>query len=238
MSDNPFIKLAAVDVSKHIEKKQNLSYLSWPFAIDQLMRHDPSANWEFHAPEMYGETMMISCTVTAFGKPIKMHLPVMDHRNQAIKNPNAFEVNKNMMRCLVKAIACHGLGLFIYAGEDLPLDDDGNVVQKQRPVAKPEAKAEVKTDAPKVEEKPPGNITGKDEPWQIKITTTPEADMAAFIDMVFDATNKMLEFAKTEKNVMDIFKVNRVIFDKVKAADLSIYNELMDSFKTTKAKLQ
>lgn len=238
MSDNPFIKLAAVDVSKHIEKKQNLSYLSWPFAIDQLMRHDPSANWEFHAPEMYGETMMISCTVTAFGKPIKMHLPVMDHRNQAIKNPNAFEVNKNMMRCLVKAIACHGLGLFIYAGEDLPLDDDGNVVQKQRPVAKTEAKAEVKTEAPKVAEKPPGNIAGKDEPWQIKITTTPEADMAAFIDMVFDATNKMLEFAKTEKNVMDIFKVNRVIFDKVKAADASIYNELMDSFKTTKAKLQ
>ena len=120
MSDNPFVKLAAVDVSKHIEKKQNLSYLSWPFAIDQLMRNDPSANWEFHTPEMYGETMMISCTVTAFGKPIKMHLPVMDHRNQAIKNPGAFEVNKNMMRCLVKAIACHGIGLYIYAGEDIP----------------------------------------------------------------------------------------------------------------------
>lgn len=132
MSENYFVKLAAVNVSKHIEKKQNLSYLSWPFAIDQLMRHDPSANWEFHAPEMYGETMMISCTVTAFGKPIKMHLPVMDHRNQAIKNPNAFEVNKNMMRCLVKAIACHGLGLHIYAGEDLPIDpDDGNAASKR-----------------------------------------------------------------------------------------------------------
>jgi hypothetical protein len=50
----------------------------------------------------------------------------MDHRNQAVKNPDAFVVNKNMMRCLVKAIACHGLGLHIYAGEDLPLDDDGN----------------------------------------------------------------------------------------------------------------
>jgi hypothetical protein len=44
----------------------------------------------------------------------------MDNRNQAIKNPDSFQVNKNMMRCLVKAIACHGLGLYIYAGEDLP----------------------------------------------------------------------------------------------------------------------
>lgn len=123
MSENNFTKLASIDVSKHVDKKQNLSYLSWPFAIDQLMRHDPSANWEFHKPEMYGETMMVSCTVTAFGKPMKMHLPVMDHRNQAVKNPDAFVVNKNMMRCLVKAIACHGLGLNIYAGEDLPIAD-------------------------------------------------------------------------------------------------------------------
>lgn len=117
---NNFVKLAKIDVSKHIEKKQNLSYLSWAWAVDQLMREDPAANWEFHEPIRFGETMMVSCTVTAFGKPVTMHLPVMDHRNQAVKNPDAFVVNKNMMRCLVKAIACHGLGLYIYAGEDLP----------------------------------------------------------------------------------------------------------------------
>jgi hypothetical protein len=84
------------------------------------MKADPLANWEFHQPQMFGNTMMVSCTVTAFGKPVTMHLPVMDHRNKAIENPDAFAVNKNMMRCLVKAIACHGLGLYIYAGEDLP----------------------------------------------------------------------------------------------------------------------
>jgi hypothetical protein len=66
---------------------------------------------------------MVSCTVTAFGKPITMHLPVMDHKNQAVKNPDAFIVNKNMMRCLVKAIACHGLGISVYAGEDLPTEE-------------------------------------------------------------------------------------------------------------------
>jgi len=122
---NNFVNLAQINVNDHVEKKANLSYLSWAWAVDQLMRADPEANWEFGEPRMFGESMMVYCTVTAFGKPITMHLPVMDHRNQAIKNPDAFAVNKNMMRCLVKAIACHGLGLYIYAGEDLP--DSGDV---------------------------------------------------------------------------------------------------------------
>jgi len=134
--ESNFVKLAAIDVSKHVEKKQNLSYLSWAWAVDQLMRADPAANWEFHEPKMYGETMMVSCTVTAFGKPMTMHLPVMDHRNQAIKNPDAFQVNKNMMRCLVKAIAVHGLGLYIYAGEDLPASEEPAKPSSAKPIAK------------------------------------------------------------------------------------------------------
>ena len=126
---NNFSRLAAIDVSKHVEKKSGLSYLSWAWAVSELFKVDPSANWEFHEPKSFGETMMVSCTVTAFGKPVTMHLPVMDHRNQAVKNPDSFVVNKNMMRCLVKAIACHGLGIYIYAGEDLPMDD-GNEASK------------------------------------------------------------------------------------------------------------
>jgi len=118
---NNFVELAKIDVSKHIEKKGNLSYLSWAWAVDQLMRKDPNANWVFHDPVTFPDgTMLVSCTVTAFCKSMTMHLPVMDHRNKAISNPNAFDINKNMMRCLVKTIACHGLGLYIYAGEDLP----------------------------------------------------------------------------------------------------------------------
>lgn len=134
---NHFAELAAINVNDHVEKKQNLSYLSWAWAVDQLMRKDPQANWVFHDPIMFGETMMVSCTVTAFGKPMMMHLPVMNHRNQAIKNPDAFEVNKNMMRCLVKAIAVHGLGLYIYAGEDLP---DGEEKQPPAPTEQPAPK--------------------------------------------------------------------------------------------------
>jgi hypothetical protein len=224
MSDNPFVKLAAVDVSKHIEKKQNLSYLSWPFAIDQLMRNDPSANWEFHTPEMYGETMMISCTVTAFGKPIKMHLPVMDHRNQAIKNPGAFEVNKNMMRCLVKAIACHGLGLFIYAGEDLPLDEDGNTTKPEpKKAAAPAAKA-------------PVSVEGKDTPWQLKVVAKPDGDHGEWSQLVIDATMLQIGQAKSEADVMNIFKTNRNVYDEVKSGSPTAYDVLMDEFKQARAK--
>jgi hypothetical protein len=117
-----YATLAAIDVSKYTEKKgpHKLEYLSWPIAVDFLMRADPAATWEFHPPQAYGDTLMVSCTVTAFGKPMTMHLPVMGNKNEAIPNPDAFQVNKNMMRCLVKAIACHGLGIKVYAGEDLP----------------------------------------------------------------------------------------------------------------------
>jgi hypothetical protein len=115
-----YTKLAAINVNEHTEKKGNLTYLSWAWAVDQLLRVDPNATWEYGEPQAFGQTLMVFCTVTAFGKPMKMQLPVMDHRNKAIPNPDAFQVNTAMQRCLVKAIALHGLGLYIYAGEDLP----------------------------------------------------------------------------------------------------------------------
>lgn len=117
---NHYQDLASIDVSKFVEKKGRMDYLSWPIAVDFLMKKDPQATWQFHEPQMFGETMMVACTVTAFNKGISMHLPVMDNTNRAIKNPDSFAVNKAMMRCLVKAIACHGLGIKVYAGEDLP----------------------------------------------------------------------------------------------------------------------
>jgi Protein of unknown function (DUF1071). len=123
---NHFAELAAINCSKYVEKKGELSYLSWAWAVDQLLRKDPAANWHYSDPLKWGETMMVVCTVTAFGIARTMHLPVMDHRNKAIANPDAFQINTAMQRCLVKAIALHGLGLYIYAGEDLPRTEDGD----------------------------------------------------------------------------------------------------------------
>ena len=121
---NSFTKLAAINVSEHIEKKGALSYLSWVWAVDQLLRLDHQANWTYANPVAFGnETLMVACTVTAFGISRTAQLPVMDNRNKAIANPDAFAVNTAMQRALVKAIALHGLGLYIYAGEDLPAAD-------------------------------------------------------------------------------------------------------------------
>lgn len=115
-----FESLAAINVGPYLEKKGNLSYLSWAWAVDQLLRRDPDASWGYGPPVMFGDTMMVSCTVRAFGRDRTMQLPVMDHRNKAIPSPDAFAVNTAMQRCLVKAIALHGLGLYVYAGEDVP----------------------------------------------------------------------------------------------------------------------
>lgn len=114
-----YAELRKIDVSGKIEKKNGLSYLSWAWAVDTLLQHDPMATWNYHAPEKFGETLMVFCTVHAFGKSMTAQLPVMDYRNKAIPNPDAFAVNTAMQRCLAKAIALHGLGLSLYAGEDL-----------------------------------------------------------------------------------------------------------------------
>jgi hypothetical protein len=116
-----FELLAAININDHVEKKNGLSYVSWAWAVDQLLRQDPDAEWEYLDPKTFGgDTVMVYCCVTAFGKKKTAHLPVMDYKNRAIPMPNAFEMNTAMQRCLVKAIALHGLGLYIYAGEDLP----------------------------------------------------------------------------------------------------------------------
>jgi len=113
--------LRQINVSQHIEKKNGLSYLSWSWALDQLLQLDDCATWEYLEPKRFGESMMVFCKVTAFGKSRTAQLPVMDFRNQAIPNPNAYQVNTAMQRCLAKAISLHGIGLYIYAGEDLPI---------------------------------------------------------------------------------------------------------------------
>ena len=120
-----FAELAKINVNQHTEKKGNLTYLSWAWAADQLLKQDDKATWEYRWVQdkpyvMIGDTCMVFCTVVAFGVPRTAQLPVMDHRNKAIPNPDAFQVNTAMQRCLAKAIALHGIGLYIYAGEDLP----------------------------------------------------------------------------------------------------------------------
>jgi hypothetical protein len=118
-----YTEIRSINVNTHIEKKNGLSYLSWAWAVDQLLMLDSEASWEYGEPRRFGNTLMVFCTVTAFGKRRTAQLPVMDFYNRAISNPDAYQVNTAMQRCLAKAISLHGIGLYIYAGEDLPEED-------------------------------------------------------------------------------------------------------------------
>ena len=128
MSENYFVELSKIDVSEHIEKKNNFSYLSWAYAISELRSFDPEATWEIlrfdGMPYLKTECgYFVEVAVTVKGLTLSQIHPVLDHRNKPIEQPNAFQINTSIQRCLVKAIALHGLGLYIYAGEDLPMDN-------------------------------------------------------------------------------------------------------------------
>lgn len=124
-SVNHFARLSAINVSEHVEKKGGFSYLSWPFAVSQLRLADATATWEVRRfdglPYLASEAgVFVEVAVTVAGITLSQIHPVLDGRNRPIPAPNAFDINTSIQRCLVKAIALHGLGLYIYAGEDLP----------------------------------------------------------------------------------------------------------------------
>lgn len=121
---NVWETLSAIDVGAHVEKKGQLSYLSWAWAWGVLMKHYPASNYSFLNPIRNEDgTVMVECDLTIEDITRRMWLPVMDHRNKAIQNPNMRQISDTQMRCLVKAIAMFGLGHYIYAGEDLPDPD-------------------------------------------------------------------------------------------------------------------
>jgi hypothetical protein len=125
--------LLKINVNEHTEKKGTLTYLSWAWAWAEVLKIDPRATWCVHQygpqgseqPCMWiGETAMVHTSVTINGIRRECMLPVMDHKNNAMKNPDARKVSDSIMRCMTKAISMHGLGLYIYAGEDLPEGDE------------------------------------------------------------------------------------------------------------------
>lgn len=113
--------LASVDCSGKIDKKGNLSYLSWAWAWAELMKLYPNACYSFSAPVAFDDgSMEVWCTVTIGDCSRQMWLPVMDHRNNSIIRPSSRQISDTRMRCLTKCLAMFGLGHYIYAGEDLP----------------------------------------------------------------------------------------------------------------------
>lgn len=133
---NYFAELAVIDVSKHVEKKGRFSYLSWSWAVDQLLKKYPDATWQVvrfdGLPYMKTEVgYFVEVEVTVNNITRSQIHPVLDNYNKPIAKPTSFQINTSIQRCLAKAIALHGLGLYIYSGEDIPHDDEPKQAAKQ-----------------------------------------------------------------------------------------------------------
>ena len=124
-----FMELFKKDVNKYTQKKGMFTYLSWAYAVQELKRACPAARWGVTKAEDGAPFFKTDCGyfvevwVDVDGVSLSQVHPVLDNRNQPIEKPNAFHINTSLQRCLAKAIALHGLGLYVYAGEDLPEPD-------------------------------------------------------------------------------------------------------------------
>ena len=137
--------LSKINVNDKTETKGSgkfaLTYLSWAWAWGVLMEYFPESIYEIHQDKILPDgSVMVSVTLTIKDGDEQfsrfMWLPVMNHLNKAIINPDAMDINKATMRCLAKAIAMCGLGHYIYAGEDLPVDDEAPKTKSQEPSQK------------------------------------------------------------------------------------------------------
>lgn len=138
---NYFSQLASVNVGEHIERKGQFSYLSWPFAVGQLRQFDETATWEVRRfdglPYLATDCgTFVEVAVTVRGVTLSQIHPVLDGRNKPLPAPSVFDINTSIQRCLVKAIALHGLGLYIYAGEDLPATSEEPKADVKPPASK------------------------------------------------------------------------------------------------------
>ena len=126
--ENYFVRLNGINVNEHAEQKNGLTYLSWAWAWAEVKKLHPDATYTIYEDingcfyHNDGKTCWVKTCVTVNGIEHIEYLPVMDHRNRSIplENVTSFDVNKAVQRSLTKACARHGLGLYIYAGEDLP----------------------------------------------------------------------------------------------------------------------
>lgn len=150
MEKNYFNSLNVINVNGKTEKKGKLTYLSWAWAWGEVKKLFPDATyeiyensdgWNYHTD---GRTCWVKTGVTVEGIEHREYLPVMDNQNRSIplERVTSFDVNKAIQRSLTKCCARHGLGLYIYAGEDLPEDENGDTIQRREEDAKIEHELE------------------------------------------------------------------------------------------------
>ena len=149
-----FERLSSINVNKFAEKKNNLTYLSWAFAWSETKRACPDATYEIGETDYDADLgFMCHTSVTIQGETLSMWLPVMDGANKSmrkskytystrygekeVQGATSFDINKTLMRCLVKNLAMFGMGIYIYAGEDMPTTAPSTDIVSPTPKAEP-----------------------------------------------------------------------------------------------------
>jgi hypothetical protein len=214
------VDLLMWNVNEYTEKKNGLTYLSWAGAWGEALKADPAVNFKVEMFDgtplmMVGGSFMVWVTVTMFGKPVTCMLPVLDYRNKPISTPNAFDVNTSIMRCLVKAIAMHGLGLYIYAGEGAPGDDvEASKAEAPRVAPTPVVK--------KVERKPkPDEVTEWDDSDEAR---------ELFADGMIEYTS----ICTTLEQLQGFWGKNHLQLDSLKRTHPELYKRVLTKFSELK----
>ena len=216
--------LSTIDVSKHVEKKNGLSYLSWAWAWGVLMEHFPNAEYSFSSPELHQDgTVTVHCDVMIGNCHRTMWLPVMDYKNAAVKNPDARKISDTKMRTLVKCLAMFGLGHYIYAGEDInPSTEPESVVQ----LSKEELNALSEPPEPKKKKPIPTKSGSNDIPT--------EEGAAEVVGKLLEFANK---FCADEAGLVGFWKENKKVIDIVDSNYPKQYEVLKQGFIQLKAKV-
>lgn len=219
--------LIKVDVSRHVEKKNGLSYLSWAWAWGVLMEEFPSATYEFDPHELHNDgTVTVHCTVRIGNCHRSMWLPVMDFKNAAIRNPDARKISDTRMRCLVKCISMFGLGHAIYAGEDISA------------IAANSAELMADLDEgslPLIDEAPP-------KPSKKKVPTKNAAADIPSPEGAEEVAKKLLEFAqkfcKDTKSLREFWSENKQVIDILDSNYKEQFEILKNGFTELKAQFE
>lgn len=212
--------LLKINVNDHTEKKNGLTYLSWAWAWQEALKADQTATFDVQTfdgkPYMdVNGTGMVWVTVTLFGQPRTCMLPVMDYKNKPILNPDAFAVNTAIMRCMTKALALHGLGIYIYAGDDLPQSDAPTTMGE---LTKQE-------DAPKYEK-----IIAKTAPKADPTLDNSDASRKLFADGMIEYTSH----CTTVAGLNSYWKSNQLQLDSLKLTHPDLYQGVLTKFQELK----
>ena len=212
--------LLKINVNDHTEKKNGLTYLSWAWAWQEALKADQTATFDVQTfdgkPYMdVNGTGMVWVTVTLFGQPRTCMLPVMDYKNKPILNPDAFAVNTAIMRCMTKALALHGLGIYIYAGDDLPQSDAPTTMGE---LTKQE-------DAPKYEK-----IVAKTAPKADETLDNSDASRQLFADGMIEYTSH----CTTVAGLNSYWKSNQLQLDSLKVTHPDLYQGVLTKFQELK----